>query len=901
MSDREVLDAESHDAAGRRSSRLKRAFASAWGRVRHRDSDVGRPRRWYHRLPAIAAVALGVLALVIIASTAVGGWLVQRSYPQTTGELEVVGLDAPVDVLRDARGVPTVEATSTHDLFFAQGFVHAQDRFWEMDVRRHITAGRLSEMFGDTQVETDEFVRTLGWRRIAEQEVELLSPQTIEALQAYADGVNAYLADRGPTQISLEYAALGVTARDYQIEPWTPVDSVAWLKAMAWDLRANLEEETDRALVEPVVGTRVLDLYPRYPFDRNAPILERGAVVDGEWDPTASSQTTLLLQTSARPGLEGQNPSLVPPPGLFDDARAGVDQLDRWLGAYGPGVGSNSFAVTGKHSASGGALLANDPHLAPSLPSIWYQMNLQCAEVSDACPYDVGGFTFSGVPGVIIGHNDHIAWGFTNNGADVMDLGYEALNGTQYVRDGELRDLKVRTETIDVAGGDPVDVTIRSTDWGPLLSDVSDPQQRMIDSSFDVSTLPPQADEVAVALKWTALQPGRTADAILAVNLASTFDEFRDAARHFEVPSQNMLYADVDGHIGYQMPGRVPGRTVADGTVPVGAWDSATAWRRFIPFDELPWDFDPPQQYIVAANQAVTENFPTVLTRDWGYGYRSQRLADLIEESPPLTPELASELMMDNSNEFAPVLIAELFDLDESLLTDDAREARELLRTWDHHQDADSAAAAYYNAVWRQLLALIFEDELTGDQRPNGGDRWFEVMRSIINSASGVWWDDVRTDDIELRDDIYAAALNNATDELTDQLGSDPEEWQWGDLHQLDLTHATLGSSGIAPLEALFNRGPIAVAGGEGIVNATGWTPYDGYEVTWVPSMRMVVDLTDLDASRWVQLTGQSGHVFNPHYTDQVDAWAAGDTYRWPFSSDAVADTTDEHLVMSPQ
>jgi penicillin amidase len=809
--------------------------------------------------------------------------------PQTSGTFSVAGLDADVEVHRDARGIPTIVAESSADLFFAQGFVHAQDRFWEMDVRRHITAGRLSEMFGDAQVETDTFVRTLGWRRVAEEELGLLSQDTLDALSAYSAGVNAYLADRSPSQVSLEYSLLAVTARGYEIEPWTPADSVSWLKAMAWDLRANLEEETDRALLVPTIRSRVGQLYPPYPYDRHQTIVTGGRVAGDRYVPPLG-------------GPARGSTSLVPVlPALFDDVTRGAALLDEWLGAYGPGVGSNSFAVTGERSASGGALIANDPHLAPSLPGIWYQMNLQCREVGDACPFTVGGFTFSGIPGVVIGHNDRIAWAFTNNGADVSDLAYEAINDAGYVRGGEIIPFDTRVETIQVSGGQAVDVTVRSTAWGPMLSDVSSSHRDAVTSAFSPADLPGGATDVGLALKWTALTPGRTADAILELNRATTFDEFRRAAMSFEVPSQNLIYADVDGHIGYQMPGKIPIRSSGEGATPVTGWSTTSGWRGFVPFRQLPWVLDPPEQYIVAANQAVVdESYPYTLTRDWGYGYRSQRLVELIEASEPLTPESAADLMTDTQNTFAPLLIATLLEVDAERLDTKTLQARELLVDWDFRQDADSAGAAYYNAVWRHLLAGIFHDELTGDLRPDGGDRWFEALQLILADRQGIWWDDVRTPEtLELRADVMVAALTDARAELTERLGEDPSSWRWGDLHQLDLVHSTFGTSGIAPLERLFNRGPYDSAGGEGIVNATGWNPPDGYGVDWVPSMRMVVDLTDLDASRWVQLTGQSGHVFAPHYIDQTEAWANGDTYPWPFSVDATAAATAETLTLT--
>ncbi|MFL6178577.1 MAG: penicillin acylase family protein, partial [Actinomycetes bacterium] len=289
MSEHEVLDSDNAGRSGREPKRRLRRRAREGQAAFDRRASGGKRRKWLETL----VVVVGVLALLAIVATVAAGWLVQRSFPQTTGEVSLPGLDGPVDVLRDDLGVPTIEATTSHDLFYAQGYVHAQDRFWEMDVRRHITSGRLSEMFGESQVDTDKFVRTLGWRTVAEKELEILSPETMDALQAYADGVNAYLAGRSPTEVSLEYAALAVSARGYQIEPWTPADSVSWLKAMAWDLRSNLEDETARALLSPKVGGRLSDLYPPYPYDKHDPILPRGAVVDGQWDPNAAMVSPL--------------------------------------------------------------------------------------------------------------------------------------------------------------------------------------------------------------------------------------------------------------------------------------------------------------------------------------------------------------------------------------------------------------------------------------------------------------------------------------------------------------------------------------------------------------------------------------------------------------------------------
>jgi penicillin amidase len=359
-----------------------------------------------------------------------------------------------------------------------------------------------------------------------------------------------------------------------------------------------------------------------------------------------------------------------------------------------------------------------------------------------------------------------------------------------------------------------------------------------------------------------------------------------------------MLYADVDGHIGYQAPGLIPIRGNGDGLTPAPGWAKDYRWKGFIPFAELPYTLDPPEGYIVTANNAVVDDlYPHPLAQDWSYGYRSQRLLDLIATSDQLTVETMANLQRDDLQPFAEVLVPILL---ETELDGDAAQAQGLLRDWDYRQSAGSAGAAYFNASWRHLLAETFHDELPGDLRPDGSERWFEVMRNLLQDPFSRWWDDLETvGQLEFRSDILSRAQRAATAELQRELGDDPAKWRWGDLHTLELTSGTFGESGITPLEMLFNRGPVATAGGDGLVNATGWTAYEGYEVDWAPSMRMVVDLSDLDASRWIQVTGQSGHIFDPHYWDQNELWRAGDTLPWAFTQAAVQGLAEEVLVMT--
>jgi penicillin G amidase len=844
----------------------------------------------------------GLLVLLLVVTAAGGTWTVRRGFPTVAGELTMSALDGPVEVLRDEHGIPTIVASTSLDLVRAQGFVHAQDRFWEMDVRRHVTAGRVSELFGDTQVDTDRFVRTLGWRRIAEQELELLAPETIGLLEAYAEGVNAWIADRRGGQLSLEHALLRVTgAGGYEPEPWSPADSVAWLKAMAWDLRSNLEVELERGRLQGVdlgPGRDWQELFPAYPYDRHETILPRGSTDDGSFDPDAevpatgvaaelaSSTDDRPVQVSLEEAFARTHDALLAAPQLLGDGERA-------------GIGSNSWVIAPERSATGSALLANDPHLGPSQPSLWYQVGLRCAEVTDDCPFHAVGYSFSGVPGIVIGHNDRIAWGFTNLGPDVTDLYVERLDGGRYLTEDGWEDLEVHTETLRVAGADDVEVTVRATRHGPLLSDVSDTAADIAAGPLgDGETGADEGIEHAVALRWTALDPSPTADAILGFMTAQDFDSFREAASSFAVPSQNLVYADIDGHIGYQAPGRIPVRSEGDGTVPVPGWTGEHTWERMLDFEELPWALDPPEGALVTANQAVLpEDAAPFLTADPNAGYRATRIHELLGDRDGLTLDDLLAVQLDEHNGNARTLVPFLLDVD---VDEDARRVQEVLAGWDLQDDVDSAGGAAFNATWRHLLVRTFHDELPEWAHPQGAARWWEVIRALVDEPESPWWDDLDTDAVETRDEVLAAALADAQAELTDRFGDDPADWRWGAMHTLTLRHGTFGVSGIAPIERLFNRGPLELGGGADILHANGWNAAEGYEVVWVPSMRLLVDLGDLDAGRWIHLTGQSGRPFHAHYTDQAELWRDGDTLPITFSERAVEEAAVDRLRLVP-
>jgi penicillin amidase len=859
------------------------------------DPHVPRPRRRWRRILLWTLVSLVVLMLVL---TGTAIWAVRRSFPQYSGEARLPGLSADVTVYRDGYGIPQVYARTSDDLYRAEGYVHAQDRFWEMDFRRHVTSGRLAELFGASQVETDTFLRTLGWRRVAEQEWNMLAPASREALTAYADGVNAWLADHEGGRASLEYTILGLQNSGYRIEKWDPVDSLAWLKAMAWDLRGNMVEETDRAalLGAGLSREQVEQLYPAYPFDRNPPIVSGGDLVNGTFVATGTSAAAVGA------GGGGPIPEVAPAAPALNQIDRDLARLPHLLGPGGTGIGSNSWVLAGSRTTTGKPILANDPHLGPTMPAVWFQIGLHCD-----CGLNVEGYSFSGVPGVVIGHNDRIAWGFTNLGPDVSDLYLEKVDGDRYEVDGQWRDLDKRQETIKVAGGKPVTVTVRTGKDGPLLSDAS-AELRGVGSKppVDPTGAPQaaggtQAPAYAVALRWTALDPSPTMDAVFMLNAARNWSDFRAAARMFAVPAQNMVYADVDGNIGYQSPGRIPVRGKGDGRWPAPGWDSAYDWKGFVPFEELPTVFNPAAGYIVTANQAVVgPGYPVFLTDDWSYGYRSERIKQLIDASTgKLGVSDVTRMQFDNLNPLAGSLVPVLLN---AKATGRTAQAQALLRGWNFQQPAEgkgSAAAAYFNAVWRHLLARTF-DELPSDRKPDGGDRWFEVMHGLLADPSSPWWDVRTTPQHETRDDIVAAAMRDASDELSRRLGTDPAKWRWGDLHTITVRNQSFGESGIGPIEWLFNVGPAATSGGQSIVNATGWDTRNGYQVDWVPSMRMAVDLSNLDSSRWIQLMGQSGHTFSAHYHDQFDLWRTGKTLPMRWNRATIRHEAADELKLRP-
>jgi penicillin amidase len=629
-------------------------------------------------------IALGCVAGVAIILA--GAWLVltRMSFPRVRGTQKLEGLSSTVTIQRDKYGVPHIYARTSKDLFFAEGYVHAQDRFWQMEFWRRIGSGRLSEILGESTLEDDRFIRTLGWHRVAAQELEQLDDETRSVLEAYAEGVNAYISTHR-RRLGLEFTILGLTGARFDPEPWTPLDTITWAKVMAWDLGGNREEELLRAQIAAQMGASAVDvLVSPYPDDY---------------------------------------PVIVPHPlaGATLEAVPDAAFVTHFLGT-GDDLGSNNWVVAGSRTETGMPLLANDPHLGIQMPSIWYEIGLHCDPVGPECPYNVVGTSFATTPGVIIGHNDRIAWGVTNLGPDVQDYFIEQVNlenPNQYLYEGDWLDMDIVREEIVVAGEEePVVVDVRITRHGPIINDV-------VGGTEDAWTFGWQP----LAFSWTALQPGTLMRSVLLLDRASNWEEFREALSYWDAPSQNFVYADVEGNIGYQAPGRIPIRASGDGAMPVPGWTGEYEWEDYIPFDDLPRVFNPPEGYIVTANNAVVgPDYPYFLSMDWSPGYRARRIVELIEEDSTLSLADMQAIQGDCSPVWAEDVLPYLLVLPatggESRPGEVSRlaDALELLRAWDRRAERDSAGAALFEAFQRHLIDLTFRDGRGARWSPGGRD-----------------------------------------------------------------------------------------------------------------------------------------------------------------------------------
>ncbi|MEE9215885.1 MAG: penicillin acylase family protein [Anaerolineales bacterium] len=808
--------------------------------------------RFLSRLFIVLFVIFAVVALAVAAFRFL---VAPRAFPQVDGTLELEGLDAPVDIYRDSFGIPHIYASTEHDLLMANGFVHAQDRFWQMEFQRRLTTGRLSEILGESLLDADRYFRTIGLHRAAAVEAESLEGEDLERFSAYAEGVNAYLrTHNGPR--GLEFTILGLQGTKFDPDPWSPFETLVSGKAIAWFLRSNADQELARAHIAARLGTPAIEeLMPAYEPDY--PII--------------------VNQTLAESTLQSV-PEMA---------------FSRYPWASGQGLGSNSAVISGERTATGGPLLANDPHLGIQMPSVWYEIGLHCEPVSPECGLNVVGASFPGNPGVIIGHNDRIAWGFTFLLGDHEDYFIERLNPenpNQYEFRGEWLDMEIVREEIVVEGQDePVIIDVRKTHHGPIINDVAGGVEQ--DWEFGWEPL---------AYSWTALEPGTAHKTFLRLNFAQNWKEFRDALQYLDVAGQNAVYADVDGNIGYQATGRYPIRTRSDGSMPVPGWTGEFEWTEFIPHEELPSVFNPPEGYVATANNAVVgTDYPYLIGVDWDRGYRARRLVELLEADNSISVQDLQTIQRDTNSLYTQDILHHFLSLQPSNVTQ--RRALDILRAWDGREDRDSAGAAIFETLRLDLISNLFADEL-GDQLLGraSSQALFIAARNMLNEPESTWFDNTLTSEVEQQEDILLQTLEETVEQLREELGDDPASWRWGDLHYATFKHRPFGLSGILPLEWIFNRGPVEVDGGLETLFRSGYDVNEPFGVTSFSSYLQIVDLDDMRRSLSMHTTGQSGHPFNSHYDDMIDPWRNHQYHSMLWSRDQVETGAESHLQLMP-
>ncbi len=813
------------------------------------------------RLLRIVLIVVIVLLVLVVLGAGGGYWFASRAFPQIDGTLHVAGLKSTVQVVRDPRGVPHLYADNLDDLFFATGYVQAQDRLWQMEFNRRVGYGTLSEVFGAATIKEDRFLRTMGLGRAARADWAALSAEEKHPLDMFASGVNAFL-NTHQHSLPLEFTILG-----FKPAPWQGVDTLAWAKVVAYDLGGNYDSEIERAELAAKVGldeaTQVL--MPPYPTAGPFIIPPEAKQYSTNNEPIGQLANYPISTTALSIG----SPDLT-----------ALAAMERRLGLGGVDVGSNNWVVDGTKTTTGKPLLANDPHLAIQMPSIWYEMGMHCVPQTDACPLNVVGFTFPSFPVIVIGHNDRIAWGVTNVGPDVQDLYMEKVNPAnpnQYEYQGKWEDMQVVDEPIKVNGVVSETLHVQITRHGPIMTPVLTGASQPL------------------ALQWTALRErSRIFQAGLLIDQAKNWDDFRNALKLWDVPSQNFIYADVDGNIGYQMPGNVPIRAKGDGSVPQPGWTGEYEWKGSIPFDELPFVFNPPTHFIATANNAVVPmTYKYLITNDWSAPFREQRITELLKAKDKLSIDDIKRIQGDVYSiplaQFQPY-VAKL----QPKGTPQQR-ALDLVKAWDGIETEDSAAATVMAATLEQLVRQVFYGALG---EGNLGKTYLQdtannrrAILALLEQPDSKWWQPSG------RDATLASAFTQAVDGLARQYGDNPAEWRWGRIHTATFDHP-LGS--VRPLNLLFNAGPVGVPGGVDTVFATPYDPTAPYAVSWLSSMRQIVDLSNLGGWLWVNTTGQSGLPLDKHFSDMVPLWRSVQYVPMLFDRAALDQAHEGILILQP-
>jgi penicillin amidase len=804
------------------------------------------------QLTAKARIIIGslfALLLILVAATVFLSYQIRKSFPETSGTLSVAGLEERVTVSRDGYGVPHIAAANEHDLMFAIGYAHAQDRLWQMDLSRRAGAGRLSEIFGPSTVPFDRMFRIVGIQRISEEIEKSISPASRNRLQWYADGVNSFI-----TSHKGKYPAEFDLLR-YDPDQWEPVHSIIIGRMMSWEL--NLAWWTDLtygAILDRVGQEKMREILPTYP-NNVEPIVPSTA-----WRAMADLQ---FLKTA--------------------------ESFQEFMGSQGALGGSNAWVIAPSRSASGKVILANDTHLHLQCPSNWYELDLH------APGYDVSGMSIAGVPGIVAGQNKYIAWGLTNVMADDADFYIEkidSLDPTKYIYDGQSLPIQFREEEIHVRGDSAVPVIIRSTHHGPIVTDIN--------TSLKKAQYP-----FVASMRWTGSEISDQIEAFNAIDRATNWDEFIAGVRQFTGPGQNFVYGDIHGNIGYWCGVKLPIRGTQQGLLPLAGWTKDTEWKGFVPFNQLPHLFNPPEGFIATANNKIVDDaYPYHISDLWEPPSRIIRLREVLGRKDLFSVEdferLQNDMFSYQAKDLVPYVLAACQD---SALNDaDGRLVSDYLRNWNYVFAKEDVATAIFQQFFVKLLENIYKDEM--------GEEVFHdfvilvnipirVTTKLVSEGTSSWFDDVRTEQVETRDDIIRKSLREAVAALKQRFGGEMKMWRWGDMHTVTLRHPfSLGLP--KPLSRLFMIGPFPYGGGSTALMSGEYSYNAPFEVTVGASFRQIVDFSKPDEARRVLPAGQSGQVFHRHFEDQTQLWLNG-AYRTVRLDSASATLESwEHLILEP-
>ncbi len=793
----------------------------------------------------MAAVGGGMVSLWL--------WLRRGGETRLDGEVAAPGAEAPIAIRRDRWGVPHVRAESLADAQYALGYVHAQDRLWQMEVQRRVTAGRLAEAFGERGVEADRFMRRVGIRRAAVREVAALDPEEQRLGEAYCRGVNDAIAAMG-SRLPPEFRIVGLRP-----EAWTLVDSIAWGKAMGFFLSHNWDDELVRGRVLARVGPEATArLDPHYPAGH--PVATRP---DGPGAENVAAEALRLLEAAAA-----------------------------WTPLTGPGA-SNNWVVAGSRTASGRPILANDPHLTLQVPSLWYEAHLASPEA------DVVGVTLPGVPGVVIGHNERVGWGYTDSYADCADLYVERYRQerAEVEYEGRFEAVRVHREVIRVRGGEDVVEVVHETRHGPVIA---------------------RDGATGLALRWSGHEPGHIFRALLGMNTARDAAAFRESLRDWPEPSLNMVFADVDGNMGYAMAGRVPVRARGQGYVPVPGWNRDHEWTGWIPFDELPHLWNPPGGIIATANNKVVgSEYKHHISWDFMMGDRVARILDVLRSTTAITPDDCRRLQMDVKS--APGLAFAAACRRLAPTDEFERAALDRLLAWDGHLTTATVGGTVYHAALHHAVRLAYgpvlgdliEDWLGKPGHPvmAASTRAMRAGHALLRELAGRDASFFRLPGARVPeapdayadpwDTLLAAALGRAVAELRERYGNDLDRWAWGEVHRMRIHHPLAGAA--VALRNVFRGIDVPIGGDTSTPLQTAYVPAEPYEGrAWAPSFRMVLDFADLARAGSVNAGGQSGHPRSRNYLDQVPLWSRGDLKPMLYAEDEIAKEAVATLRLVP-